>query len=293
MSATSHSMNTLLIDSGNSSLKWALYHQGRLEPGKPVILQHPHQAPLLSTQLSAVWSSLMEMNHSLDRIMISNVSGQWVMDALYHWLGDYLKQASSVKDAEGVTIDNVIAEGSAFGVQNAYEEPSLLGADRWAGLIAARQLVPGNSCIIDCGSALTIDVLSKAGEHMGGTITPGWEMMKKSLVRGADAILDEIVNGEQSGSSLLGKNTRDAVEAGIAAAAAGAVNHVIQRYQKETGLQLQCVITGGGAQKLLPKLLLQNPEGVFQHEPDWVLKGLAIIADGTVNKGLSDGRKVK
>lgn len=278
--------DALLVDAGNSSLKWALYRQGQLEVGAPVIYQQPPQSTSrpssLVSQLSDCWSTISDVEGGIEKIILSNVAGPWLMEALNQWIMGYWNKGSSVKDENGLTIDNVVAQQKAYGVKNAYGHPELLGADRWAGLIAARHLISGDSCIIDCGSALTIDVLTETGEHKGGIIMPGRELMKNSLVQHTNAINNEISNGGSSGSSLLGNTTRDGIEAGITAAEAGAIVHVVQRYQDKTGLKLHCVITGGGAQQLLPLLSAQYPEGDFQHEPDWVLKGLAIISDDIV-----------
>lgn len=285
--------NNLLVDAGNSSLKWALSRQDRLVTGTPMIYQPSqgsHRDSLLVTQLAESWQSLVGTEDSPDRIVVSNVAGPSIMDAINQWVSDHLERGLSAKEANRLTIDNVVAQEDAYGVKNAYAHPELLGPDRWAGLIAARHLVMGDCCIIDCGSALTIDIISQSGEHKGGTITPGWQMMKKSLMAETSAITGEMVNSESSESSLLGRDTQGAIKAGIAAACAGAVYHVVQRYQEETGSKLHCVITGGDAQKLLPRLCKENPEVVYQHEPDWVLKGLAIISDGAVEEENIDDR---
>ena len=83
----------------------------------------------------------------------------------------------------------------------------------------------------------------------------------------------------------------EAIDAGIAASCTGAINHVVQHYQENTGSNLQCVVTGGDAQKLLPQLYQDNPGVVIQYEPDWVLKGLAIISDRMGTEAIIDDRE--
>lgn len=278
--------NNLLIDAGNSSLKWALYRRhGHVDSGNPVVYPSSKDSSrnsLLVSQLAVSWQSLVDIEQHPLQILVSNVAGSWVMDAITRWVSDHLEKELLVKDANWLTIDNVVAQESAHGVVNAYKQPERLGADRWASLVAARQLISDDCCIIDCGSALTIDVLSRSGEHKGGIISPGWQMMKKSLMTGTDAITSETISGELTEVPLLGRDTREAIEAGIVASCTGAVSHVLQHFQEESGSRLHCVITGGGARKLLPHLSQGNPEVVFQYEPDWVLKGLAIISDDMV-----------
>jgi len=281
-------MTTLLIDAGNSRLKWALYSHEHLNEVGSLTYPQPFLVSSLAEQLTSSWSFFNTNEKAPDRIIISNVAGQKIHEALHQWLYDQVSRERPVKDGTHLTIDSVTAQNRAFGVQNAYLKPETLGADRWAALVAARHLVDGDCCVIDCGSALTMDVISKDGHHKGGTIGPGWEMMARSLVRNTDAIDDKIFDGSQPFSGLLGNTTKKAIDAGLSAAITGAVIHVIQTYLNEENRKLYCVLTGGCAEKLLAQLLTQFPEGNFRYEPDWVLKGLAIIADNTAGKVQND-----
>lgn len=284
--------NNLLIDAGNSSLKWALYRRGQLESGSPIAYQlseDQSRDSLLASQLTVSWQSLVGEEYNLQRIIVSNVAGTWIMDAINLWVNVHLGKELSVKDASGPSIDYVVAQGDAYGVKNAYTQPERLGSDRWASLIAARHLVQGDCCIIDCGSALTIDVLLHNGEHMGGTISPGWWMMKESLVTKTNAISKDNLKGDLTRTPQFGRNTQEAIDAGVTAACVGAIDHVVQHYQEETGSNVHCVVTGGDAEKILPRLYRNNPNVEFQYEPDWVLKGLAIISDGMTTEKNIDG----
>jgi type III pantothenate kinase len=267
-------MTILLIDAGNSSLKWALCRNGSLEMGDPVV----YRWSSLVGQLTEAWQFFAKENISLTRIILSNVAGQQVFDALSQWRDN----ASVVKEAGEVSIEVVVAQTSAYGVINAYKQPEALGADRWAALVAARHYVKGNACIVSCGTALTVDILTADGVHVGGIIAPGWEMMESSLVANAKGI----TSGDSEVPELLGQTTQQAVQAGISAASVGAVKYIVQRYQENMGIALTCVVTGGAAPLLLPKLLSLESAGIFYHEPVWVLKGLAIISGNPVDEDL-------
>ena len=263
---------TLLIDAGNSSLKWALCHNGRLETGDTVV----YQWTSLEQQLTEAWQSFQKKNSTPAKIILANVAGQRVFDALGKILG--------IKETGGVTIENVVAQAGAYGVTNAYQQPERLGADRWAALVAARHHMRGDVCIIDCGTTLTVDILTAEGEHTGGTIAPGWEMMESSLVINTNGI----TSGESEVPDLLGQSTQQAVQAGISAACVGAVEHIVRRYQDARGRTLNCVVTGGAAPLLLPKLVSSKFDCIFQHEPDWVLKGLAVISGNPLGEVLAN-----
>lgn len=253
-------MSALLLDAGNTRLKWALCGRGAfLQRGT---LNYDWQA--LPAQFAHQWGGL-EKGGRVDKLVLCNVAGDRLASPLQRWL-----ETSGLQEIDPLTIENVMAQSQAFGVRCAYRQPAQLGADRWAALVAARQQVAGACCVIDCGTALTIDVLSTEGVHVGGLIAPGMATMRQSLQTNT-AHVDVEDTTDRSIFSV--KDTAGAVQAGIMAATAGAVQHVLRQCQ-EQGLQATtCVVTGGDAQALLPHL----PKGSL-HEPEWVLKGLAIIA---------------
>ena len=168
-----------------------------------------------------------------------------------------------------------MAQVEAFGVRCAYQQPAQLGADRWAALVAARHHLDGPSCVIDCGTALTIDLLTADGVHAGGLIAPGMGMMRDSLV----ANTCQIPAGEAVENTVFTvQDTLGAVQAGIMAATVGAVRQVLQQCRDQWQQDPVCVVTGGDAESLLAAMPAASwPNGV-QHEVEWVLKGLAIIA---------------
>jgi type III pantothenate kinase len=271
-------MTTLLIDAGNSRLKWALCHDGQLEKGDPVV----YQWSSLQQQLTEAWQSFPKKNISPTKIILANVAGQRVSGALSRWRDESLSKVLPVKETGEVTIEIVVAQANAYGVINAYKLPEALGVDRWAALVAARHHIKGDACIIDCGTALTVDIITAEGKHVGGVIAPGWEMMESSLVSNTKGV----ISGESDVPELLGQSTQQAVQAGVSAACAGAIEYVVQRYQDKKGRALTCVVTGGAAPLLLPKLLLSKFAGTFHHEPDWVLKGLAVISGNPTEEAL-------
>ncbi len=276
---------TLLIDAGNSSLKWALCHNGQLEKCKPVVYQ---EGRALEQQLTEAWQLIQNKDLHPSKIILANVAGQRVLDAVSQWRDETLNKELAVKETGGVTIEIIVAQANAHGVVNAYKQPETLGADRWAALIAARHYIKGNACVIDCGTALTIDILMADGKHMGGVIAPGWEMMKSSLVNNTKGI----ISGEGEAPELLGQSTQKAVQAGISAASIGAVKHILQRFENDMDTVFTCIVAGGGAPLLLPQLLSLQYAGTFRHEPDWVLKGLAVLSGHPLTESLVNDSRV-
>lgn len=260
-------MSVLLLDAGNTRLKWALSERGQFSRHGAFAYSWAD----LSAQFETEWAALMAQ-HGVDRLVLSNVAGEQLEVPLQQWLADLMKESEPpFQECVPLTIEQVTAQMQALGVQCAYEEPAQLGSDRWAALIAARHYIGGACCVIDAGTALTIDVLNAEGVHVGGLIAPGMTMMRESL----QANTAQVETDNAACSSLFcGRDTATAVQAGIMAALAGAVQQALAQCL-EQGLQsLTCVVTGGDAQALLPVLPEQS---LF--EPEWVLKGLSIIAD--------------
>ena len=258
-------MSVLLLDAGNTRLKWALCERGEF-------LQYgvfTYEWSALSAQFQAQWEALINKG-VINKLVLCNVVGDRLESPLRRWWGSCLAENGAQK-TDPLTIETVQAQAQAFGVQCAYQQPAQLGADRWAGLVAARHHIAGACCVIACGTALTIDVLSAEGVHVGGLIAPGMAIMRQSLLANTAQI--EVADDATYTSIFCAQDTVSAVQAGIMAATTGAVQQVLQQCREHGHLAPVCVVTGGDAQLLLPTL----PEGSL-HKVEWVLKGLAIIA---------------
>ena len=242
---------TLLIDAGNTRIRWAEAVDGAVRPGGAEI----HAGADLPELLDRTWSQLPAPGG----VLAANVAGEAFAASLRNW----------TTRRWGIAPQFVVPRRAAFGVVNAYRVPRRLGADRWAALVAARRWIAGPVCIVDCGTAITVDVLSAHGEHLGGIIVPGLGLMRRALV---DCTAG--VPGEPDGEvSLLARDTRDAVTGGTLYAVVAVLDRVVGDVAEELGPGLVSVITGGDAARVLPLLRSR-----YRHEPDLVLEGLAIIA---------------
>ena len=158
---------------------------------------------------------------------------------------------------------------NCFGVTSAYEDPGALGADRLATLIAAKVHYPGSTCIVDCGTAVTVDVLDEGGVHRGGVIFPGFGSMRAALEM--DTAMD--VEEETGSFAVPATSTRDAIYSGCLSAVAGGIIQATDHMQAEGVAFDQVILTGGDAE-LLVSLFTQK----VIHEPYWVLEGLRHVS---------------
>lgn len=160
----------------------------------------------------------------------------------------------------GVSPEFASSQGAHGGVISAYRADSgKLGVDRWLGLLAIGDGAE-RTCIVSCGTAITVDVI-EAGKHSGGYIVPGLRLMHDALRSGS-----ALVRWETTGLRSLnpGVNTAEAVEHGVLLMAVSFIDQVARR---ESPARL--VLTGGDAP--LVSKFIGRPHEV---EPELILKGL-------------------
>jgi type III pantothenate kinase len=241
----------LLADAGNSRIKWVAYEDGMFR--KDGLFHYSCQE--LMDAAAHQWRDLPRPS----RVLIVSVAGPEASSALTKW----------IKDNWDIEAEFVTATATACGIQNAYsEEPSRLGADRWVAMIAARALTQQTCYVVDCGTALTIDAIAANGQHLGGVIVPGIQLMRQALYRETQQILPE-----QGEFRLFGKSTRDCVWGGTIYAVAAAIDGITDRMMATGGPGIR-FLTGGGAEMISAYLL-----GKFQLQPDLVFYGLRLIAE--------------
>lgn len=242
----------LLIDLGNSRLKWAQHDIG-LWRTDAVSLDSEKS---IETLLDKVWGKIAKPQ----RVIICSVSSPERLNALEQW----------TRARWSVTPHVMHAQAQQLGVKNLYRRPEQLGADRWAALIGARGLTDSAACVVDAGTAVTVEALSARGEFLGGAIFPGLRLLRESLARGTEAL--PAVTGNTA--DCLGRSTEEAIAAGTLFGLAGAVERLIDEYRRSLGEPMEIFLTGGDAPVLAAQLRMQ-----LTPVPDLVLKGLARIAD--------------
>ncbi|MCU0934901.1 MAG: type III pantothenate kinase [Gammaproteobacteria bacterium] len=248
----------LVADVGNTRLKWANAAEGELTGHGAA----EHAGSGLAQVLEDAWGRLRKPS----RLVVANVAGPTAAGILTGWaLGRW-----------GLTPELVVPCAAAGGVRNAYPEPERLGADRWAALVGARALCADAACVVDCGSAITADALATDGEHLGGLIVPGLALMRRSLLEGTAGVRPV----GDADVSLLARNTAGAVAAGTLYAVVATVDRIGADLAAELGGRVEALLTGGDAPLLLPLLGRR-----WRHEPDLVLRGLAVLANEVAECG--------
>lgn len=237
----------LLIDIGNTRIKYLLeQNRNSITANNLVNIDYLSFPSLLA---SDVFSDVSE-------VIVANVQGNELINVIEAWA------------LQGeISFIQVYSQSKAFGVFSCYEQPEHLGVDRWLALIAAHQLYPReNVLIIDAGTAITVDLLAKNGEHIGGWIMPGVQTMFDSLLGNTQKIF-----AEQQDISILtfGENSSECVNLGIWAMVSGAINNAIA--QANETLTLDKVIVTGGNSEQIAKIMSANAEII----PELLFHGLS------------------
>jgi type III pantothenate kinase len=166
-------------------------------------------------------------------------------------------------------IEWLAVSAAAHGVRNGYRDPGELGVDRWLGVIAAWQQARGAACVIDCGTATTVNVIGADGEFRGGLIAPGVNLMQRALA----SHTAQLFSPGAIAAEWPARSTADAIRVGTLNAACGGIERALARLRAEAGVEPRCFITGGEAPLLASQLAVP-----CEHVPDLVLRGVLIAA---------------
>lgn len=248
----------LQIDIGNSRIKWRL-----LDNQKAVVAAGVHA------------TSTIVSGSSLDLQGVTSVSEIQVASVVDAKIITALKQQLEKTFSIHLKIAQVSAQAGS--VTCGYKDPLQLGVDRWLAIVAAYQQFPEALLVIDAGTAITMDLVDAQGQHLGGYILPGLQLMNQSLL-GGTASID--VSSDASAHSLIpGENSQQAVTRGCLLAVVAAIDKLASQQA------IRVVVTGGDAQPLIDGLKEINQSGKKDkakpalklfHCPDLVLDGLLV-----------------
>jgi len=245
-------MRTLLIDIGNTNLKWAwLEHSG---------LSGISSARHIDRPLADIAESAWHAEPAPTRVIVANVAGDAKASELRGW----------TVQAWGIAPEFLVSPPAALGVRNGYALPEQLGIDRWLTLVAAHAKWDEPVCIVDCGTAITVDLLDADGQHKGGVILPGFNLMREALL--ARTRIPRVSAADVR--TLLGRDTATAVASAALHSAAGLVERVLREGREEFAVTPRLVVTGSDAQYLLSQIDVPG-----EIASDLVMSGLRLVAE--------------
>jgi type III pantothenate kinase len=246
-------MKALLLDVGNSRIKWGVLDSGEIRRTGHISQERIRQKGLqvLTTKLP----------RRVDEVFVSNVAGTSFATRLSGVVG--LHCDCDVRFAR--------SEKRGWGLQNSYTQPRRMGVDRWVAMVGAWAEIQDACLVVDVGTAMTLDAIDESGTHLGGQIIPGVGAMATAL---ADATSDipsvrPLPAREGSLMQMFARTTAGAVREGALNAVAGAVDRAIATLEAN-GIKPETVLTGGDASRILNALNMAP-----LHRPHLVLQGLS------------------
>jgi pantothenate kinase type III len=158
-------------------------------------------------------------------------------------------------------------------IVNRYTDPSQVGVDRLLNSLAAARVFPGRGVVVlDFGTALSVSVVSPAGEFLGGPIAPGTRSAAVGLSRSTAQLPAAPLDGPPERTAAT--STLDALRAGIFWAVAGAAARIVEELSRELPFPFACIATGGDAPLFAPAV-----RAIERVDADLALRGLAICHD--------------
>ena len=245
---------TVLVDIGNTRIKWATLADGELVRRGSAAHRDSLDAAL------AAFANDVPPNA---RVIAANVAGDRVA-----------AQLRALVAGRAGTLELIATTAERFGVRCAYAEPSRLGVDRWAAVLAAYHAAGGAACAIDAGTAVTFDAVDGGGAHLGGLIFPGARLLAAALDRNTSNIgRTAEAPAVARGLDLLGRTTDAAVGHAAWLALAAALDRAVATVERALGVRPIVYLTGGDAEPLQGWL-----ETTAELRADLVLEGLKLFA---------------
>ena len=217
----------LLLDGGNSQLKWAWVENGTFsEVGR---------APYRDlTQLGEEWLQFADEDV---KIVGCAVCGS-------------VKKAM-VEEQLTRPVEWLSSMPQALGIRNHYRRPEEHGSDRWFNALGSRRFTQNACVVVSCGTAITTDALTEDNHYLGGTIMPGFHLMKEAM-----ALKTANLNRPIGKVYPFPTTTPNAIASGMMDAVCGALMMMHGRLKDKTGegKPVDIIITGGGAARVVQAL---------------------------------------
>jgi type III pantothenate kinase len=247
----------LTIDVGNTQT-----HVGAFDG--PELVEHWR----FSTDRQSTGDELAAMLHNLlglRDIGFEEIHGEAVSSVVPRLVSEYRHMFERYLKREAL----IVGPGTRTGMPILLENPHELGPDRLVNAVAGYDLC-GDACVIvDFGTAINYDVVSRSGEYLGGIIGPGIEISIEALTSRA-ARLTKVDIAEPS--ELIGKSTGAALQSGIVYGFAAQVDGICKRLRRELGDPVTTIATGG-----LAAVIVGFTESVDVVDDLLTLKGLRLV----------------
>ena len=225
-------MALLAIDVGNTQTVFGLFEGEELRENWRVATERNRSGD----ELGALFGSFVDLD-AVDGIALASTVPQ-----LHRAYEDFAKDY-----AKAELLD--LGPGVKTGVPIRYDDPREVGPDRIANAVAAVERYGAPAIVVDFGTSTNFDVVSPAGEYVGGVLAPGIEVSMEALFsRAARLFKVDFVEPE----TVIAKNTASSLQSGLVYGFAGQVDGIVERIREELRAEAQTIATGGLADLIVP-----------------------------------------
>lgn len=253
----------LAVDIGNSNVTLALHNGDHWAVNYRISTDKSREADEYAALLLPL---ITEFGIKLSEIH-TVVLGSVVPEATKHFgifAACYLQAELIIADAKDIP---------AHILQIKTKQPELVGADRWLNVLAAKSFYFDGTkpiVVVDCGTAITFDVLDKQGDFIGGVITPGLSVLQTALKNRITSLPEPKFN---QSCKVIGDCTQSALQSGLTGSFFGILKGILKDISDELGEEPVVVGTGGTIN------ILESTKDIFQIRQGFLtLEGLRIFA---------------
>jgi type III pantothenate kinase len=242
----------LAVDVGNTQTVFGLYEGSELGERWRIATE----AQRTGDELGALLSDFLDLS-VLDGICLSSTVPRLV------------REYEHVAERWAKTPLLVVGPGVATGIAIHYDDPRQIGPDRIANAVAAKERFGAPVIVVDFGTSTNFDIVSAAGDYVGGVLAPGIETSMEALfARAARLVKVDYAEPPQ----VIGKTTESALRSGLVYGFAGQVDGIADAIRRELGVDARVVATGG-----LADLIAPHSRTISAVEPFLTLDGLRLI----------------
>jgi len=237
----------LTVDIGNTSITFGIFRGSKLAKIFRISSKIPFNA------------SLLKKIKGIDAAIICSV-----VPKLTPVVAKTIKRASGVAPV-------IVGKDIKLPIKNNYKNPKEVGQDRLVDAIAVREIYGTPAIIVDSGTAITFDYISKKGEYEGGLIVPGIDISLKALYE-KTALLPDVKLKDDKGLTFIGKDTVNSIKSGLLNGFGSMNDGVIYRIRAKYGKDIKVIGTGGYI-----GLIKKYSSSIDVIDEFLTLKGLSII----------------
>ncbi len=256
--------NKLAIDIGNTNITAGIFKGAKLL-GKVNIPTHAYSsyAKRIKTLINIIHNRRASLRAPYYMDGIDIIIPSVVPPALARLVVELRRMSGTIK----ITI---IGRDLKVPIRNMYKIKNEVGQDRLVNAFAAKVLYGTPAVIVDFGTAITFDIISKRGDYLGGLILPGIELSLSSLYRNT-ALLPKVEL--ERASYIIGKDTVNSMRGGILFGFGAMCDGLAAKYKKILGRSTKVIATGGNS-----KLMKRYAKSIQRVDEDLTLKGLQLIS---------------